>query len=253
MRLRLVHLYPDLMSLYGDRGNIISLERRCAWRGLELEVANVSLGDRIDPKATDILFFGGGQDREQDAVSRDLQDGLGGAVAEAVEDGAALLAVCGGYQLLGHYFRTAEGTNIPGTGLFDVHTVAGSKRMVGDVVAEATLDASSFGLVGFENHSGKTFLGTAVEPLARVQVGHGNNGEDHLEGARYKHAVGTYLHGPILPKNPRLADWLILGALRRRVGPDAMLEPLDDSLESAAHAQVAARVRREGRRPASIR
>jgi len=253
MRLQLVHLYPDLMSLYGDRGNIITLERRCAWRGVELEVTNVSLGDRIDPKAADMFFFGGGQDREQVAVSHDLQEGLGAAVTEAVEDGAALLSVCGGYQLLGHYFRTGEGTEILGTGLFDVHTIAGSKRMVGDVVAVTSLEGAGFEVVGFENHSGQTFLDAGAEPLARVQIGCGNNGQDHLEGVRYKHAVGTYLHGPILPKNPRLADWLILGALRRRVGPDATLEELDDSMESAAHVQVATRVRREGRRAASIR
>lgn len=253
MRLRLIHLYPDLMSLYGDRGNIIVLERRCAWRGIELEVVETSLGDRVDPETSDMFFFGGGQDQEQEAVGRDLASGLGEAIGEAVEMGAPLLAVCGGYQLLGRFFRTGNGVEIPGTGLFDAYTVAGERRMVGDVVVDASLDGESFPLVGFENHSGQTYLGAGTSPLGRVLVGKGNNGKDGLEGALHKNAVGTYLHGPLLPKNPRLADWLILTALRRRAGPGATLEPLDDSLETQAHAAVATRVRREGTRRASIR
>lgn len=253
MRLRLAHLYADLMSLYGDRGNIIALERRCAWRGIELEAVAVSLGDRLDPRETDLLFFGGGQDREQDTVSRDLAEGLGNSVREAVEDGAALLAVCGGYQLLGHFFRTGEGVEIPGTGLFDVHTVAGQRRMVGDVLATASWDGEDRSLVGFENHSGQTFLGPGVDPLGRVVVGNGNNGTDGFEGARYRNAVGTYLHGPVLPKNPHLTDWLIRAALRRRTGTSAELEPIDDRVEVQAHTAVAARIRKAGTRQTSIR
>jgi CobQ-like glutamine amidotransferase family enzyme len=252
VQLRLVHLYGDLMNLYGDRGNIIALQRRAAWRGIDLEVVDVTVGGSVNPASTDIFFFGGGQDREQETVSRDLQGGNGEAICRAVEDGAALLAVCGGYQLLGHFFRSGDGTEIPGVGLFDAHTVAGPRRMVGNLLAGDAL-GSGHSLVGFENHSGRTYLGAAVEPLARVVAGHGNNGEDRLEGARYRAAIGTYLHGPALPKNPWLADWLLLAALRRRLGADALLEPLDDSAEAAAHDRVADRVLREGNVRTSIR
>lgn len=253
MRLRLVHLYGDLMNLYGDRGNIIALQRRCAWRDIELEVAEVSIRDHLDPATSDLFFFGGGQDQEQDVVSRDLAQGTGEAIQEAVQDGASLLAVCGGYQLLGHYFRTSEGVDLPGTGLFDCHTEAGRHRNVGNVVAEADVDGGRQTLVGFENHSGRTYLAAGASPLATVRVGNGNNGEDQTEGIRWKHAVGTYLHGPILPKNPWLADWLIRGALRRRLGPDVSLAPLDDRVEQAAHATVMSTILRHGNVRTSIR
>jgi len=253
MRLRLVHLYGDLMNLYGDRGNIIVLQRRCAWRGIELEVVDATIGDRIDPSSCDLVFFGGGQDQEQGAVSRDLAEGTGEAIEEAVQQGAGLLAVCGGYQLLGHYFRTSEGSEIPGTGLFDAHTVAGPTRHVGNVVAEADIEGESHRLVGFENHSGRTYLRPGATPLARVLVGGGNNGEDGIEGVLHRHAVGTYLHGPLLPKNPWLADWLIQGALRRRFGPELVLDPLEDRAEERAHAVVAQRVLLRGNVRTSIR
>jgi CobQ-like glutamine amidotransferase family enzyme len=277
MRLRLVYLYGDLMNLYGDRGNIITLQRRSAWRGIELGVEEVTVGDRVHPESSDLFFFGGGQDREQEAVSRDLMQGNGDAVCEAIEAGAALLAVCGGYQLLGHYFRTGDGVEIPGVGLFDAFTVAGPTRNVGNVIAQADIDGEVRPLVGFENHSGRTYVGAgqrdatrptdrvldasqnsreAVTPtvaLARVVVGQGNNGEDRTEGARYRNAVGTYLHGPVLPKNPWLADWLLLAALRRRAGPDATLAPLDDAQELAAHQAIARLVRQRGRVRTSIR
>jgi lipid II isoglutaminyl synthase (glutamine-hydrolysing) len=274
-KLRLVYLYGDLMNLYGDRGNIIALQRRAAWRGIELEVVDVTVGDRVDPATSDLFFFGGGQDREQEAVSLDLVAGNGAAVCEAVEAGAGLLAVCGGYQLLGHYFRTGEGLMIAGVGLFDVATVAGSARNVGNVVAEANFVGETHTLVGFENHSGRTYVGSAqpapppgaaasssfrvfpasapTEPLARVVVGQGNNGEDRTEGARYGTAVGTYLHGPVLPKNPWLADWLLLAGLRRQLGADATLAPLDDAQELAAHTSVVQLVRQRGRVRTSIR
>ena len=251
-RLRLVHLYGDLMNLYGDRGNIIALQRRAAWRGIDLEVVDVSIDDRVDPAESDLLFFGGGQDREQATVSRDLEAGNGQAIRDAVEDGAALLAVCGGYQLLGRFFRSADGAEIAGVGLFDAHTIAGPQRMVGNLLVRDALE-NGHTLVGFENHSGRTYLGSGVEPLGRVLVGHGNNGQDRLEGARYRAAIGTYLHGPALPKNPWLTDWLLLAALRRRLGPDAALVPLDDSAERTAHDRVAERVRREGNVRTSIR
>ncbi|MEA2641347.1 MAG: hypothetical protein QOF51_2741 [Chloroflexota bacterium] len=253
MRLRLVHLYGDLMNLYGDRGNIIALQRRCAWRGIELQVVDVTAGDRIDPATSDLFFFGGGQDREQSTVSEDLALGNGEAIEEAVHEGAALLSVCGGYQLLGRYFRTAEGTEIPGTALFDAYTVAGPDRNVGNVVAESELDGGRYTLIGFENHSGRTYLGSGVEPLARVQVGRGNNGEDRLEGCRSGTAIGTYLHGPILPKNPWLTDWLIATALHRRAGEDVPLPPLDDGRETAAHDAMVERILRRGNVRTSIR
>lgn len=253
MELRLVHLYPDLMSLYGDRGNIITLHRRCAWRGIGLDVRELTLGETLDPEQTDIVFFGGGQDREQEAVSRDLAQGVGAAVREAVEAGAALLSVCGGYQLLCRFFTTNDGVDIPGIGLFDAYTVAGGRRMVGNVLVDAWLDQASVPLVGFENHSGQTFLNAGLEPLGRVTIGSGNNGQDGTEGARYLGAIGTYLHGPLLPKNPRLADWLLATALHRRTGVPAELGPLSDTLETMAHDTVTTRVRKAGRRRTSIR
>jgi CobQ-like glutamine amidotransferase family enzyme len=278
VRLCLAYLYGDLMSLYGDRGNILALQRRCAWRDISVDLVELTVGDRVDAVGTDLFFFGGGQDREQEAVSRDLQDGNGEALRTAVEDGAALLAVCGGYQLLGHFFRTSEGHEIPGTGLFDVYTVAGPTRNVGNVVAEASLDGERHTLVGFENHSGRTYpagplspsplpqlqtrnpgLSSAegskpeTVPLAHVLVGKGNNGSDGFEGARYRGAVGTYLHGPVLPKNPWLADWLILTALRRHLGAEAALAPMDEEIENAARSAVIERIRRKGNVRASIR
>ena len=253
MRLRLVHLYGDLMNLYGDRGNIIAIQRRCAWRNIDLTVHEVTVGDRVDPAVSDIFFFGGGQDREQETVSRDLAAGNGEAIQESVEDGASLLSVCGGYQLLGRFFRTAEGVEIPGIGLFDAHTVAGSSRMVGNLLIEGEIEGVARTLVGFENHSGRTYVGEGAGALGRVVVGSGNNGEDQLEGARYKGAIGTYLHGPALPKNPWLTDWLILCALRRRLGADVTLPPLEDDRELEAHAAVTDRVRREGNVRTSIR
>jgi CobQ-like glutamine amidotransferase family enzyme len=260
----LIYLYGDLMNLYGDRGNIITLQRRCAWRGVDLQITDVSVGDRFDPAAADLFFFGGGQDAEQVVVSQDLTRHTGEAVEEAVNAGAALLSVCGGYQLLGHYFRTGDGADIPGTGLFDAYTVAGPSRNVGNVVAEASIDSSPHPPVGFENHSGRTYLNApayssaelardATTPLPRVVVGAGNNGQDGFEGACYRGAIGTYLHGPILPKNPWLADRLIMTALRRRTGEPVTLEPLDDGAENAARLAVTERVLRKGNARTSIR
>jgi CobQ-like glutamine amidotransferase family enzyme len=238
--LTLAYLYGDLMNLYGDRGNIIALQRRCAW-------------ERVDPGSTDLIFFGGGQDREQETVSRDLDGGNGARIHDAVEEGAALLAVCGGYQLLGRYFHTSDGTDIPGVGLFDAHTEAGPVRNVGNVVARSELTGDRRTLVGFENHSGRTFLGSGCTPLATVLVGQGNNGDDSSEGARYLSAIGTYLHGPLLPKNPWLADWLIRGALRHQLGTDPDLPEIDDQVENRAHAAVRERVLRHGNLRTSIR
>jgi lipid II isoglutaminyl synthase (glutamine-hydrolysing) len=230
-------LYPDLMNIYGDRGNIVTLLQRARWRGLDARVAELGKGATAGIDGVDVFFFGGGQDREQALVYDDLLETKAVHLAAAVQRGAAVLAVCGGYQLLGHYYETATGEHLPGIGLIDVRTEAGRERCIGDVVVEA---AASLGLeprtlVGFENHSGRTFLGEGVLPLGRVLRGRGNNGADGTEGATAGNLFGTYLHGSLLPKNPHLADLIIERALRRR------LEPLDDDLELAAHRRIVER------------
>jgi lipid II isoglutaminyl synthase (glutamine-hydrolysing) len=253
VKLVLLHLYPDLMNVYGDRGNIITLERRCAWRGIELEVRSSSLGESFDPDQIDLIFFGGGQDREQGVVADDLVERKADAVKQAVESGAALLSVCGGYQLLGKYFRTNTGEELPGIGLFDAWTIAGERRCIGNIVLSCEWDSDQRTLVGFENHSGKTHLGPACGPLGRVVRGFGNNGQDGTEGAVYKTAFGCYLHGSLLPKNPWFADYLLLRALRRRAGAGVQLAAIDDRLENLAHDTVVARTRQLGQVQSGVR
>lgn len=243
---RICHLYPELMNIYGDRGNVIALVRRCAWRGIEVTVTALSLGDPLEHDRYDLYFIGGGQDREQMLVCEDLSADKGEALRAAVEGGAALLSICGGYQLLGRSFLTWTGEFLPGISLFDVETVGGDTRFIGNVAVRCELEGAEGVLVGFENHSGRTRLGPGCRPLGRVIHGHGNNGEDGTEGCVYRNAVGTYLHGSLLPKNPRLADWLLLGALRRRHDLER-LPPLDDSLEEAAHRAALDLVLRERR------
>jgi len=247
-KIRLVHLYPDLMSVYGDRGNVLTLVRRAEWRGIAVDVHERSLGDALDPDDVDLVFFGGGQDREQAVVSPDFLLQKGEAVRQAVEDGAALLSVCGGYQLLGRSYTTVDGQELPGAGLFDIRSVPGPRRHIGNVLIETHLDNEPRTLVGFENHSGRTFLGRGVKPLGRALVGAGNNGEDGTEGAVYKNAVGCYLHGSLLPKNPWLADRLLAAALSHRLQEYVTLDPLDDQLEEQAHRAVEARIRGAGGR-----
>lgn len=235
MNLTIGWLYGTKMNIYGDRGNILTLEQRARWRGIPVTTIEIGLGQPIPPEA-DLFFFGGGQDQEQIAVSNDLQGTKGAALKAAVEDGAAMLAVCGGYQLLGHEYRPHEGPVLPGISLFDLVTEAGSERFIGNVVVD-----SPFGeLVGFENHSGLTTLGPALQPLGTVRVGRGNNGRDGTEGAIYRNAVGCYLHGALLPKNPRFADWLLTAALTLRYGT-VDLPTLDDSYELTAHASAVER------------
>lgn len=219
------------MNIYGDRGNVVALAQRCRWRGIESEVVQLGIDDPLVPGRYDIYFWGGGQDREQIAVSADIQGEKGDVLKSEIDDGAPLLSVCGGYQLLGHYYRPHDGDELPGIGLFDAWSVAGSERFIGNVVVES----ESFGeLVGFENHSGLTFLGPDTKPLGTVRVGHGNNGQDGFEGCHYKHALGCYMHGALLPKNPIVSDYLIRSALQRRFNVDD-LGTLDDSLEQTAH------------------
>ena len=238
--LRLAHLYPDLMNLYGDRGNIMVLQRRCGWRGINLNVEEVRLGEPLEGRP-DLIFIGGGQDREQMLVYKDLLD-KSDALRELAGAGAVILAICGGYQLLGDRFITHTGEEIEGLGLLDVTTVGGQRRLIGNVVADSELPGSSDVLVGFENHSGKTTLGPAARPLARVRTGFGNNGEDGTEGAWQDSIFGTYLHGSLLPKNPWLADHLISLALGSKYDELTDLAPLDDHLEAAAVKATVSRV-----------
>jgi CobQ-like glutamine amidotransferase family enzyme len=233
--LTIAWLYGSMMNIYGDRGNVLALSQRSAWRGIDMNVVDVGLGDPI-PAGADIFFFGGGQDQAQIAVSRDLAGAKGEAITAAVEDGAALLSVCGGYQLLGHEYRPHDADVLPGTGLFDVTSTAGSERFIGNVV----IDSAWGTLVGFENHSGLTFLGERAKPMGTVRVGRGNNGTDGTEGTIYKHAIGCYLHGALLPKNPALTDWLIGAALERKYGV-ADLAPIDGEIEEMAHSSAIAR------------
>lgn len=245
MRIRIAHLYPLQMNIYGDRGNILALVQRCRWRGIEVEVASLDVGQPANLRDYDIAFFGGGQDSNQALVATDFLQVKGPALREAVEEGLVLLAICGGYQLLGRYFRTYTGEELPGIGLLDAWTVAGKKRLIGNVVIDWTAappEAPTRTLVGFENHSGRTYLGSGCRPLGQVRVGYGNNAEDGTEGAVYKNAHGCYLHGSLLPKNPHLADHLLRAALHRRYGPEAELPPLDDRLEWAAHRSMVRRL-----------
>ncbi len=227
------------MNLYGDRGNILALTRRASWRGVQVDVSASGTGERTDFARYDMVFIGGGQDREQGLIAEDFNRFKKEALLEAVDGDLPMLAVCGGYQLLGRYYRTSDGNVLEGIGLFNAWTEAGNRRMIGNVVLESDLWTDGVRtLVGFENHSGRTFLGEGVRPLGRVLAGHGNNGKDHLEGAVYRNAVGTYLHGSLLPKNPRLTDWLLHRALERRYGASvasSALSPLDDRIEELAH------------------
>ncbi len=299
MRLKVCHLYPDLLNLYGDQGNVLIFCRRAAWRGIKVELDSVSLHDRVRFTHYDFIFLGGGADLEQGLVSKDLEK-KGPLLIEAAEAGVVILSICGGYQLLGRSYKTQGGAVLPGVGLFDIHTGAGRKRLKGNILLELAPElqtevnlccgrrnscgsrnenrrGSESGsrtggrhevrpgkqhearpgnrnaagalttLVGFENHSGRTFLGSSVRPLGRVLKGNGNNGEDRTEGVWYKNAFGTYLHGPFLSKNPHFADLLLARALSRRWGPQQLL-PLDDTLELHAHNVMKKRLQKGCRR-----
>lgn len=235
MKLRLCHLYPELLNLYGDRGNVLVLYRRAKWRGIEVEINKLSLDDKFEPEAHDLIFIGGGPDQEQGVASTDLF-AKGPWIKEAVEKGVALLAICGGYQLLGEYYRAASGETLTGVGLFSAYTEAGEKRLKGNIAINVDGLTNNWPVIGFENHGGRTFL-KAAAPLGRVIYGDGNNGIDQTEGARYRNAIGTYLHGPLLSKNPHLADHILQLALKRRNG-EVELEPLDDSLELTVNQEV---------------
>ena len=235
---RLCHLYPDHLNIYADRGNIAVFRRRLEWRGLALETVEVGLGDPV-PGDCHLYYLGGGQDRDQMLVAEDLAQ-KADPLRRAADRGAVVLGVCGGYQLLGHGYIASDGQRMPGIGLLDAETTAGHHRLIGDVVMDVTLSGQTHTVVGYENHAGRTHLGGGCTPLGRLRRGHGNNGDDGCEGAVAGRTVGTYLHGPLLPKNPWLADTLLGWALEC-AGTAVDLEPLDDSLEHAAHAVAASR------------
>ncbi len=249
MRVRVAHLYPEHLNIYADRGNIAVLERRAALRGHELEIESIGLGVEIRPTEHDLFYIGGGQDREQALIARDLV-AKSGSIKAAIDEGAALLAVCGGYQLLGRGYRGRDGSLMPGVGLFPHETVAGTARMIGDVLLECGLEPGQRrAIAGFENHAGRTRLDPGAEPLGRVVYGFGNDGESGFEGCRVGRAVGTYLHGPLLPRNPWLADWLIAQSLAHATGSaPPVFQELPDDLAVEAHRVAAQRARTRGGR-----
>ena len=251
MILRVGHLYPEYLNIYADRGNIAVLEHRAAARGHELRIDPVTVGTPLEPGTHDLLYVGGGQDREQAMIAEDLA-ARRNAVRAAIDGGAALLAVCGGYQLLGRGYRGRDGSWLEGVGLFPHETLAGESRMIGDVLLESTLpEALGRTIAGFENHAGRTMLDPGAEPLGRVVAGYGNDGTSGVEGCRVSRALGTYLHGPLLPRNPWIADLLLSWAIAHATDAEPEpLDPLDDSLEDEAHAVAAGRARARGGRPA---
>lgn len=232
MKLRLCHIYPDVLNLYGDRGNVICLERRIRLRGIELELENARIGERLHLSDCDIAFIGGGQDFEQGLLLEDLKRGKAQEIKSAIEDGLCVLAVCGGYQMLGRYYETPKGERCDFIAALDLCTIGEKKRMIGNM--SFFVPETGTEVVGFENHSGRTYLGNGLRPLGLVVEGFGNNGRDGTEGARYKNVFGTYSHGPLLPKNPELADLMIKTALLRRYAA-APIPELDDRLERLAH------------------
>ena len=241
MELRLCHMYPDVLNLYGDGGNIISLSQRLRWRGIGAEVTKLPIGSRAKLADFDLVFIGGGQDFEQQVLLEDLHRGKDGEIRAAIADGLPFLTICGGYQMLGQYYETYDGKRCDFIGALDLYTVGATQRMIGNYAFRLGEESGGSVVVGFENHSGKTRLGPGVQPLGKVLAGFGNNGEDGTEGARYLNVFGTYSHGPMLPKNPAFCDLLLATALERKYGR-AELAPLDDSAEKAAHDEMCRRL-----------
>lgn len=233
MKLTVAHVYPDLLNLYGDSGNVLCIKKRCEWRGIECDVRNFEADSQFDFGSCDIVFIGGGQDREQQLVLRSLGVKNAERLADAVEN-KTVLAICGGYQLLGKYYETSSGTRLEFTGILDFYTVGRQNRFIGNYEFKTS---EKLRIIGFENHSGRTYLGNGVEPLGRIIKGFGNNGRDKTEGVRYKNTFCTYSHGPLLPKNPDFADMLITSALQRKHG-EISLAPLDCKIEILARRQI---------------
>lgn len=242
MKIVIGYLYGDLMNIYGDTGNIIALKKRAEWRGIKVIVKNISIQNHIPTRQVgtqiDLYFFGGGQDQTQKLVAEDLAvSGKGKTIKSEIEKGVPLLSICGGYQLLGDYYQPHQGPKLPGISLFPAYTEASFDRMIGNIV----IDSMFSKLVGFENHSGKTYLKKGAAPLGMVIKGFGNNGQDQTEGCVYKNAIGCYMHGSLLPKNPKLADWFLQKALEVKYGKKIELKPLDDTLELKAHKSAISR------------
>lgn len=233
LKISLAHLYPELLNIYGDFGNILTVKNRCEWRNIEVEITQINIGDEINSEKFDFYFIGGGQDKQQIDVSRELQLKKN-ALHDAMDSGAVFLGICGGYQLFGNYYQPNNGARLAGIGLLDAYTVAGDKRFIGNVTAKTEFTIPKT-LVGFENHSGLTYLQGETKPLALVEIGAGNNNEDKTEGARFKNVFGTYLHGSFLPKNPHFADFLIKLALEKRYKDTIELQKLNDELELQTH------------------
>ena len=233
MELKICHLYPDILNLYGDRGNVICMEHRLRWRGIDVTTTGVSIGEPLHAADYDLFFIGGGQDFEQEVLLGDLGGGKADEIKAAVADGKTFLAICGGYQMLGAYYKTWDGVQCDFIGALDLHTIGSKERMIGNYMFTCE-ELNGQTVVGFENHSGKTYLGSGVRPMGKVLTGHGNNGEDGGEGARYNNVFATYSHGCLLPKNPVLCDHILTTALAQKYGT-VQLEPLDDTLEQNAH------------------
>ena len=241
MELKICHMYPDVLNLYGDRGNVMCLQKRLAWRGIESTVERLPIGTDKSLSGFDLVFIGGGQDFEQQVLLEDLHRGKDREIRAAIEDGVAFLTICGGYQMLGHYYETYDGQRCDFIGAVDLVTVGSKTRMIGNYKFQCGPESGGSLVVGFENHSGKTRLGSGVKPLGTVLAGFGNNGEDKTEGVRYRNVFGTYSHGPLLPKNPALCDFILRTALERKYGK-ADLSPLDDAAELAAHDEMAGKI-----------
>jgi len=243
--INICHLYPDLLNLYGDRGNIIALKKRAEWHGITVNISNISLNDSFNGENNDIVFLGGGQDYEQEIIQEDVLKNKGLEIKSAIEANKIFLCICGGYQLLGKYYRTWDGKEIEFLGALDLWTIGSKKRMIGNIVFECDFvksDDYDGCIVGFENHSGRTYLGSEVEPLGRVIKGYGNNGEDKYEGAHYKNVFCSYSHGSLLPKNPILTDHLITLALKQKYKDFVSLQRLDDEFEDLAHNSMIKRI-----------
>ncbi len=234
MNLRIAHLYPDMLNLYGDSGNVLCLQKRLEWRGIDNNTNRINAGDVANLSDYDIIFIGGGQDFEQSLILDDLSKGMDVSLKKAVENGVVILAVCGGFQLLGKYYKTHTGDIMEFTNILDFYTVGKEKRLIGNYAFKTS---EKMEIIGFENHSGRTYLGKGLKPFGKIIKGSGNNGRDRTEGVRYKNTFGTYCHGPILPKNPQFADMLIEKALKRKY-KDVKLEKLDNSIEILARKQV---------------
>lgn len=233
LKINIAHLYPKLLNIYGDWGNVLTIKRRCEWRGIEVNIDSIDINDAINTKRYDFYFLGGGQDQQQVTVSSELQKHKT-ELLNARDENAVFLAICGGYQLLGHYYQPHNAPKLLGIGLLDACAEAGDKRFIGNVTANCDfIEPQS--LVGFENHSGLTYIQNETKPLAKISAGNGNNGADKTEGAHFANVFGTYLHGSLLPKNVHFADYLISLALEKRYKTKIELQELDDNIEIKAH------------------